>query len=84
MVYGLKGWYWKMSNGRLGVVYGRNEDLAYVDPGLESEVVKFLQVDLGLQKELREYHDSKGSCTPKTAPLTPRRYTGKLSLKQVV
>lgn len=79
MVFGLKGWYWKMPNGRLGVHYGEFENRAYLDASLESEVCKFLQVDLGLQNELEAYHNSKFSQTPKSAPVTPRRYRGKLS-----
>lgn len=43
-----------MSKGRLGVVQGAHEVLHYTDASNEAEVAKLLQVDLSLQKELRE------------------------------
>lgn len=84
MTYGLKGWYWTMPNGRLGVVYvakakGQEHELiSYLDARLESPIRRALQVDDGLQKELREFHDSKGSLSPKPAPLTPRKFLRKI------
>lgn len=77
--YGLKGWYWTMPNGRLGMIYGPKETLVYLDPSLEGEIRKFLQFSEPLQKELEEYHIYKFSKTPKTAPLTSRQYKGKLT-----
>lgn len=86
MVYGLRGWYWKMSNGRLGVVYVKTlrghdhvEHKVFIESEHEAELARFLQVDLGLQEELAAYHDSKWSDFPKTPPISPRKYRGNMS-----
>lgn len=82
IVYGLKGWYW-VDNGAVFLIYdkqGREEHRTLPLDTLP-RVREFLQVSDALQSELAQYHDSKGSPSPKSAPLTPRRYRGNLVAK---
>ena len=72
ITYGLKGWYWSDPSGKLGVVY--KEHVYYTPVTLKTAVHRLLGVDLKKQKELCDYHDSKASRHPKSAPITMGKY----------
>lgn len=81
ITYGVDGWFWECASGKLGVIYGKLEKLAYLPPAEKEEVARFLQVAPLFQKSLREYHDQRWSNNPKNSPLSLRKYRGYLVQK---